>query len=1256
VGLSNVMGAPFIYPAQKLSQARAKWSKHPFYTSALVLGIDIGFEGIGIYLRQGPKELWGKTVLLELPDAQPLAKRRQKRAWRHCRKNRNLRLKRLKILMEAHGLPWPADEKMGTCGKSDPFILRLRAINQGLGGPEALAICLRHAVTHRGYDYSLGGDSTEGSYPWGESNRAGIAMAWLRTATLDDVTADELRALMPELVWKTRGDLSEEEQQKMEAAYLDLIADRLAFSAEHNIARVLADHAKSDKHTNLRERARGWNFPRSAVEQHIRELVNHPRHQDYLRDAPAFLEALFFKARTKDEKKHAIFHYNRKTRAEMELHWRKKTRKCPYAEPLGLVLDELTSKCAPVSNWTVRRWLLLEFLATRRVMIDVPPPKLKGQAKVKETVPRYPHRPGPGTIAALLQMAAEDHARRVSQDPHAKQVTREAVKAVLETEARAQAGWSTAKLAAGSKDTDANHAYYSQLWDLMCPTAAGLKGTSSLCEASAELLYGHATGLAGGDALPMEDFSPDNIHRRLTALEYYLWKRRPRFEFGSFPQVEKLTGPLPSLQKAYLAKKTATAKGAAVGPVACGGLLARIFRECRENGQLESDVVAPDYCVIEVIGDQPRNKDQKTEILRDHQDRRKKREAAFEKACATDTGVASRRRRIELHRQQSGICPFTGEPLGDALTPDLEIEHLFPQSLGGLSVDENLVLTWKKVNLEKADRTPYDYAKATGRDWQQMVQHTKAMRWNARKRELFSWNAPRKAEEPPQANYPDFGNTTRMSQLARQLKAAVQLWMGIFDDADESTRRIGTPTGWHTAQARKTWLPATPGEIDKNRANQVHHLLDAAVISYLPPGPGMNSADYGGIFYSEKEKVQVAGKDGVGVNTFYRPVTRVIPELLPAGRLEHWRPANSDYVVCPIVKLSSSSKWQSLGDETFWRQVDASKPSVAQRYALDPTKFAASDKLLADLHRMTPLDPIAALLWKKNLPSAKAIGDWLRRVTPATKLAAKENKMIPLEPLRLLDGTPIKRIWKFDGKGSLNSAVGWSAEVAESGALGQLRSLSSKYQRLEIWLGFNGKKGIWEYQKRLIPDSTALKHLKRAGFIWSRNKKHKAPVYMQPKPELPEAEWKTLREIVCPSLHSGSILVGSLSRGDKFRLGLGSDGAVTLAPDPVWSAWFMVSAVIGAGRVEFKALQFKDKSATPFAHLDRDPLSLSPRSADILAGIIGLPPAAKKAAELGLNPPAIPLGHDSSPHPVKRGGRSAPDPRQADLGLQEDRH
>lgn len=108
--------------SDKAPSPLSKWSNDPFFASdSVVLGIDIGVEGIGIAVRKGKDLLYCKSLIMELPESAALKKRRQYRAARRAKKNRHTRMYRLHKLFEKHGLPWVSDEIMS---KSDPFVLR----------------------------------------------------------------------------------------------------------------------------------------------------------------------------------------------------------------------------------------------------------------------------------------------------------------------------------------------------------------------------------------------------------------------------------------------------------------------------------------------------------------------------------------------------------------------------------------------------------------------------------------------------------------------------------------------------------------------------------------------------------------------------------------------------------------------------------------------------------------------------------------------------------------------------------------------------------------------------------------------------------------------------------------------------------------------------------------------------------------------------------------------------------------------------
>jgi len=1196
--------------------------QHEFYRTAVVLGIDIGLEGIGLYLRKGPQEIFARSVILELPKAEALADRRAKRAWRHCRKNRKRRLHRLRLLFAKHGLPWLPAERMS---RSNPFKERLRAVTTGVASREALSICLRSCVAHRGFDY---GGTEEGQYPWGGSSKLSDATQWLHTA----VVTNDLKELIEDKLDELEADKSPEERR---AAFREELRQRLDWSRAHDIETILRLHSKGG-HDNLRPRARGVNFPRKQVWEHIEKIVRHPRHREFLPDPEAFLNELGINpneaggatarerlANAARARRKAIFFYNRKARPEMERHWAKKVNDCPYAHQLdpGLAGSKIT--CGEKGELPIRKWSALEFSATRRVEMET----IFGKGKEKR-IRRSLHSLSGRVVGKILE-TIERHDRALNSGDKAAAPSWDEVKAIIEDDLPTLAD-AKVKLAT-SKKGDWNETFLAQLRNLTLPSLANRKQRASLSALAAERLFALATQ-DGGDIAPAQ-FAP-----RLKAIGFYDWRRAATVDFNPYRQVEVLLGRRIKRGK----KRRQLAES-------CQGLLRRIFAEHREA--LDGSA-APDYCVIEVIGDAPRTSRQALEIKSAQDERGQERRELFAAHKLEDSGVASKRRRITLWHQQKGVCPYTGNELPkDPLDPSLELEHIFPAEMGGLSTDENLVLTWRTVNGDKGKHTPLQFAVMLRVPFEKMLAHTKDMRWSAKKREIFAWGTLRDDKNDQKSHYlpdglnlrvPDFGNTTRTAQLARQLRAEVMRWMQVEDQPDEAARRIGTPSGWLAAQARKSWLAAS--DYQKVRNNLTHHLIDAAVLAHIPPREGLNSVICKGIFYDVRERVR---DEATGI-TSHRLVTKALPELSPLPRLKHWLPDNGEYAVCPVLKPRRESKTQSLGDATFWRQVHPDQPTLAQRMALDTaalTKLGITDggQLQAHLQRMG--------IEAAKIPGRAALQEWIDVATPASKV----DKDKPLPPLKLTDGTPVKSLWKFagrsaegkggGGKGGLSSPVGWSGKRDADGTLRELRSISLKFDRLELWLGYDDRKAEqarkaktpdweqagWVYQKRLIPDARALRHLKRMGFSFGRDKRRKAPSFMQAKPDKPDTHLSVRDLVLGDRLLPFSCKVGAIKKGDEFLLHLLPDGSIRKhtpagQPEPAaaFSTFYAVSALEHKGgnpRIELKSRLFKEKEKTPLDRFEGDVVSRTAQVPDDLAFLLGLPPAAVGAQQRALRIP-----------------------------------
>lgn len=948
------------------------------------------------------------------------------------------------------------------------------------------------------------------------------------------------------------------------AEFLALISEGQREAQQDPIRQLLADYV-AQKKPNFRDRARGYNFPRAQIEAHLRDILE--RHRDLIDDPDGFIAALFLKPSggSREENRRAIFHYNRKTTEEIEAIWARKVRNCPMAGWLGLPPD---TKVGTNGDPAVRRWALLEYLATRSLEVQITPED--GDASQANY---SSHRPSAALIAGLVATVDAPAA------PDWKAVKR----AVLDDAAATLPG---AREIPGSQSPYSRD-FFAQLQELACPSAAYRKRRGNLSPESAGRLYEIATD--GG-----RDFSPEGIGSRLEAIGFFDWHPQPGSEGVPYPQVTFLMGQR---------KKN----GHDAGKLAVPGRLHRIFESLRDRlgGQ-----TAPDYCVLEVAGTLPRNTEQKREIELDRKERRAQREKLFAEYGRED-GAPISRRRVELFDQQRGRCPYTGRDLVDPHHPELNIDHIIPQSRGGLSVDQNLVLTFRTVNhgeLGKGDRTPREAADAGlpgFLPWPEMLRNVSDMKWG-KPRAYGQPGGDRKIDvftfvPTPEVPVPDFGSATRTMHLTRQLVEEMATWMGIAHDGEARAHRIGMPSGWHIAQARRSWLPGiqSPSRI-------LHYLMDAAVLAHLPPREGLNHIRYAGIFFPDHH-------DSVDATTGkrrFRPVTRALPELGPdLGSLAPL--LYPEPTVCPVEKHRPRKRTASLGDATFWR-LDTATGSTYQRSPLTPDRFTTPGAVETALRNLRiPPD---------LMPSHQAIADWLGGGAAGG------------ESLRLRNGTPVRHGAKRDGKGSLRSPAGWSGATTPDGAVTELRALSAIYDRLEVWLGWDGAK--WAYYRRVVPDRVARRHLERFVPTWDDGV---APAWMQSHPERPET-YKSVEEIICgPRPPEGSVKVRTFRRGDVFCIHLNADGGVAdSAETAVARSWYHVSAIKSSGEIEFACLLYRNRQSMPMAAFTSDKC-LKPRTSDghKLAFIGGLPAPDITAGRLGLRPtPANASRRDTVPAPV----------------------
>jgi len=672
------------------------WKNDPFYKSAVVLGIDIGIEGIGVWLRKGQTPVFPRTLLFTTPEAAPLKGRRSLRGGRRCRQSEQHREVMLKQFCNDFGLPWTEikDEK----NQDGPFKLRLRATRSELGSKEALVVCLRHIIKHRGYDYH---ETDDGAFPWGDELKADVATTWAKAAYCSPEDATEILLNVSDCGWN----------EKQRTVFQNALAAAVQ-RHKRGIEAALDDHFAQVKN-HLRVAARKHNFPRSLVWEHTERIC---RKQAKWFTGEAKLATALTKLKT-------ILNYHRKKPGALA---ERKVKSCPIAAHL---FSGTAPKCDGNIDPRIRRFKLLEFLGTRTFV-------------TKDGFRVYAN-------ADLMKWLLDEV---LAEDIRIVEANR--IKGAQKQDRRKfdnfRGGFvekfdPTGNTKLASDKFSHNGEYFDQLTDLLRPKLSVLSARASLCGKSAEELFKRAV---------KDGYNAEFIRRNLTEKQFngqnfYMLRQAAAAGFGIYPQVEFLLG--------RRNKK---------GKQAVPGVLRQIFKLPKVSAALNGQTV-PDYVVIETVGDMPRNLDQAKEIQAEQKRRRKFKEELFEKFGVHDEKQDSEsRKRVLLYDQQGGnrgeaICPYTGLPLGaDPLSPKLQIDHVFPESRGGISEMVNLVLTHEHTNTQlKKEQTPYEAfgGKQTTAQWQALVARVQKMGWNKQKRELVL------REE---STCPEWENMTRMAQLA----------------------------------------------------------------------------------------------------------------------------------------------------------------------------------------------------------------------------------------------------------------------------------------------------------------------------------------------------------------------------------------------------------------------------------------------------------------------------------------------------------
>lgn len=253
---------------------------------------------------------------------------------------------------------------------------------------------------------------------------------------------------------------------------------------------------------------------------------------------------------------------------------------------------------------------------------------------------------------------------------------------------------------------------------------------------------------------------------------------------------------------------------------------------------LHSQHGVPEVVVLEFVREDFMGKKAVIEYRAFLKKRETERKRAREDAAKVGATERSAALKLELLREQGGICLYSGVGLQETKLDEYEIDHIVPRTKGGPDAVINYVLTTAAKNKEKDNQTPFEWLSKTNA-WDAYVLRVRgrgiALR-NKKVKLLLNENAAELAEK-----YTALAETAWISKLSRAILDAFFGWKNGTDA--NGVKRVTIINGGLTARIRRKYKLNSilnPAAIDeeeaekKNRSDDRHHALDAMVINFIP--------------------------------------------------------------------------------------------------------------------------------------------------------------------------------------------------------------------------------------------------------------------------------------------------------------------------------------------------------------------------------------------------------------------------------------
>lgn len=190
-----------------------------------------------------------------------------------------------------------------------------------------------------------------------------------------------------------------------------------------------------------------------------------------------------------------------------------------------------------------------------------------------------------------------------------------------------------------------------------------------------------------------------------------------------------------------------------------------------------------------------------------------------------------------LWKECGHCCPYTGDPISFEnlfRNSQFEVEHIWPRCR---SLDDsfgNKTLCRKDVNIEKGDRTPFEYLGHTD-GWQRIVHRVTTLGdikgpWRMSKSKVRRFLDQKMPDEFAHRQLNDTSFAAREA-----IKSLKRLWPDVGPHASVTVQAV---SGRVTAQLRKVWKlnNVLSSSTKKTRDDHRHHAIDALVVACTRTG------------------------------------------------------------------------------------------------------------------------------------------------------------------------------------------------------------------------------------------------------------------------------------------------------------------------------------------------------------------------------------------------------------------------------------